>query len=108
MVKREPIEQLTGTLAMQLRENHVIYFNVNWGGRASFKTDEIMLDTETIISTKGFLQEFQRIEMNKDYAFMVYDSGTIMRSYSLQDYFGTSKFEGMDLVQVVTLLFRGE
>lgn len=34
--------------------------------------------------------------------------GTIMRSYSLQDYFEPSKFEGMDLVQVVTLTFRSE
>ena len=108
--EREPIEQLAGTLAMQLRENHVIYFNINCGGRASFKTDEIILDTETMMSMKGFLQEFQRIEMDKEIpvAFMVYDSGTIMRSYSLQDYFEPSKFEGMDLVQVVTLTFRGE
>jgi hypothetical protein len=63
-----------------------------------------------MMSMKGFLQEFQRIEMDKEIpvAFMVYDSGTIMRSYSLQDYFEPSKFEGMDLVQVVTLTFRGE
>lgn len=37
-----------------------------------------------------------------------FKSGTIMRSYSLQDYFEPSKFEGMDLVQVVTLTFRSE
>jgi len=54
--------------------------------------------------------QFQGIEMDKEIpvAIMVYDSGTIMRSYSLQDYFEPSKFEGMDLVQVVTLTFRGE
>ena len=40
--ERVPIEQLVGTLAMQLRENNVIYFNINCGGRASFKTDEII------------------------------------------------------------------
>ena len=108
--ERVPIEQLVGTLAMQLRENNVIYFNINCGGRASFKTDEIILDTETMMSMKGFLQEFPRIEIDKEIpiAFMVYDSGTIMRSYSLQDYYEPSKFEGMDLVQVVTLTFRGE
>ena len=108
--ERVPIEQLVGTLAMQLRENNVIYFNINCGGRASFKTDEIILDTETMMSMKGFLQEFPRIEIDKEIpiAFMVYDSGTIMRSYSLQDYFEPSIFEGMDLVQVVTLIFRSE
>src|SRR5690606_31936681 len=92
---------------MQLKENYAIDFNINASGRASYKTDEIVLDTETMASTKGFLQKFQKIELNKEMpvAIMVYDSGTSMRSYSLQDYFDPSKFEGMDLVQVVTLTF---
>lgn len=104
---RKPAEQLTGTFTMQLKENFAIDFNINASGRASFKTDEIVLDTETMASTKGFLQEFQKIEINKEIpiAFMVYDSSTSMRSYSLQDYFEPSKFDGMDLVQVVTLTF---
>ena len=104
---REPIDQLTGTFTMQLKENYEIDFNINTSGRASFKTNEIILDAETMASTKGFLQEFQKIEINKEIpvALMVYDSGTSMRSYSLQDYFDPSKFEGMDLVQVVTLTF---
>lgn len=105
--EREPIEQLTGTFTMQLKENYAIDFNINSSGRASYKTDEIILDTETMASTKGFLQEFQKIEINKEIpiALMVYDSGTSMRSYSPQDYFVPSKFDGMDLVQVVTLTF---
>lgn len=105
--EREPAEQLTGTFAMQLKENYSIDLNINSSGRASYKTDEIILDTETMASTKGFLQEFQNIELNKEIpvALMVYDSGTSMRSYSLQDYFAPSKFDGMDLVQVVTLTF---
>lgn len=104
---REYIKQLTGTFTMQLKENYAIDFNINASGRASFKTDEIILDAETMASSKGFLQEFQKIEINKEIpvALMVYDSGTSMRSYSLQDYFDPSKFDGMDLVQVVTLIF---
>lgn len=104
---REFIKQLTGTFTMQLKENYAIDFNINASGRASFKTDEIILDAETMASSKGFLQEFQKIEINKEIpvALMVYDSGTSMRSYSLQDYFDPSKFDGMDLVQVVTLIF---
>ena len=74
------------------------------------KQNEIILDAETMASTKGFLQEFQKIEINKEIpvALMVYDSGTSMRSYSLKDYFDPSKFDGMDLVQVVTLTFADE
>lgn len=103
----EPIKQLTGTFTMQLKENYAIDFNINAGGRASYKTDGILLDTEIIASTKGFLQEFEDIEIDKEIpvAFMVYDSGRNMSGYSLQDYFEPSKFYGMDLVQVVTLTF---
>lgn len=105
--ERAPVEQLIGNFTMQLKENYAIDFNINASGRASFKTDEIILDTETMASIKGFLQEFQKIQINKEIpvALMVYDNGTSMRSYSLQDYFAPSKFEGMDLVQVVTVTF---
>ena len=66
-----------------------------------------LLDGEEMASVKGFLQEFQPIAMNTEIpvALMVYDSGTSMKSYTLQDYFEPSKFDGMDLVQVVTLEF---
>lgn len=104
---RKPEGQLTGTFAMQLKENYSIDFHINASGLASYQTDEISLDTEPTASVKGFLQKYQTIEMNKEIpvALMVYDSGTSMRSYSLQDYFEPSKFEGMDFVQVVTLEF---
>lgn len=104
---REPIEQLIGTFTMQLRENYAIDFIVNAGGIGSYKTGEILLDTEPMASFKGFLEEFQKIEINKEIpiALMVYDSGTSMKAYALEDYFTPSKFEGMDLVQVVTLTF---
>ncbi len=104
---REPIEQLTGTFTMQLREDYAIDFIINAGGRASYKTDEILLNSEIVASTKGFLQEFQEISLKTEIpvALMVYDSGTSMRTYSLQDYFEPSKFAGMDLVQIVTLEF---
>ncbi len=106
-IDREPAKQLTGTFTMQLKENYAIDFNINSNGRASYKTDEISLETEVVASAKRFLEEFQEIEINKEIpvAIMVYDNGTSMRSYSLQDYFEPSKFDGMDLVQVVTLTF---
>ncbi|MBS5824758.1 MAG: hypothetical protein KID00_13065 [Clostridium argentinense] len=43
--------------------------------------------------------------MGELYTFMVCDSGIKMRSCSLQDYFDPARFDGMDLVQVVTLTF---
>lgn len=102
-----PAGQLSGTFTMQLRENHAIDFNITTDGIASFKTGEILLESEEMSSATGFLQEFQTIGINTEIpvALMVYDSGTSMESYSLQDYFEPSKFEGLELVQAVTLEF---
>jgi hypothetical protein len=104
---RKPIEQLIGTFTMQLKENYAIDFNINASGIASFKTDEIILDSEIMGSTKSYLDEFQKIEINKEIpvALMVYNSGTSIRPHFFQDYFNPSMFDGMDLVQVVTLTF---
>ena len=105
--EREPIEQLEGTFTMQLQENYVIDFHINCAGRMSSQSEEIVFDSESMASTKAFLQEFQEIKLNTEIpvALMVYDSGTSMRSHSLQDYFEPTEFEGMDLVQAVTLEF---
>ncbi|MEL7623004.1 MAG: hypothetical protein AAGU12_05390 [Clostridiales bacterium] len=70
-----PSDRLAGTFAMQLKENYVIEFNINSNGLASYKTDEILLDSEVIASVKGFLQEFQGIEINREIpvALMIHD-----------------------------------
>ena len=107
---REPIEQLEGTFAMQMQENYVIDFHINCAGQMSSKSEEILLDSEGMASVKVFLQEFEEVELNTEVpvALMVYDSGTSMKSYSLQDYFEPSEFAEMDLVQAVTLEFLDE
>lgn len=105
--EEESAEQLTGTFALQLEENCVIKYKIICGGTASFKTDPIVLAGDSVISAHSFLSKFQSIELNKEIpvALMVYDSGTVMPAFSLNDYFEPSRFEGMDLVQAVTLKF---
>ena len=95
---------------MLLKENYSMDLNINIninGGRASYKTEKLTFDSEGIASTIRFLTEFNNIELNKEIpvAVMVYDSGSSIQSYSLQDYFEPSKFKGMDLAQFVTLTF---
>ena len=109
-VEREPVDQLIGTFTIQLKENYEIDFNINNSGRASYKTEEIILDTEMMSSSIGFLEEFEEIEINKELpvALMVYSSGTSIRTHTLQDHFKPEKFEGMDFVQVVTLTFSDQ
>lgn len=105
-----PDYRLEGTFAMMLKDDHAIDFNINTMGRASYQTEKLDVDYEIVSSSKGFLTDFQEIEMNKEIpvAIMIYDSGTSMRSYAMADFFSPSKFDEMDLVQAVTLTFTDE
>ncbi|HIT65474.1 MAG TPA: hypothetical protein IAC37_13725 [Candidatus Ventrimonas merdavium] len=82
-------------------------FHISCAGQGSFSTEEITLEETPLGSTKSYLEEFLSIGLNQEIpvAVMVYDSGTEMKSYTPQDYFEPSVFQGMDLVQVVTVLF---
>lgn len=105
--ERKPVEKLEENVTLQLRENYTVDFNLNFAGRCSFTSDPIELEEEPVINAHGFLQEFHPIELNTEIpiAVMAYDRGNTMRSYSPQDYFTPSVFEGVDLVQIVTLEF---
>ena len=106
-IEGESVSQLAGTIAIELEDDYKIDFHINCSGQGSFSTEEIVLDEEPMGSVKGYLEEFQTIELNEEIpiAVMVYDSGTSMRSYVPQDYYEPSVFKGMDLVQVVTVEF---
>ncbi|WP_201750376.1 hypothetical protein [Senegalia massiliensis] len=106
-VYAEPDSRLEGTFAMMLKDNHAINFNINTIGRVSYQTDALKMENEISASSKSFLRDFQRIEINKELplAIMIYDSGTMMRAYSLENFFSPSRFKEMDLVQAVTLTF---
>lgn len=104
---KEPVSQLSGTIALEFKENYAMDFYINCAGQGHFSTEEIVPDEEPVGEVRGFLNEFQQIEMNKEIpiALRVCDSGTSMRSYTVQDYYEPSAFEGMDLVQAVTVEF---
>lgn len=105
-----PDDRLEGTFTMMLKDNYAIDFNINTMGMASFQTETLDVDSEITASLKGFLTDFQKIEINKEIpvALMVYDSGSSMRSYAMEDFFSPSSFEDVDLVQAVTLTFTDE
>lgn len=103
-------DRLEGTFTMMLKDNYAIDFNINTKGMASYQTNTLDVDSEILASSKGFLTDFQKIEINKEIpvAIMVYDNGSSMRSYAMEDFFSPSSFEDMDLVQAVTLTFTDE
>lgn len=103
-----PIDSQEGLLSMLLREDYTIDFCFTLGnGDVTFKSNEIEDYAGHKASYKAYLPASQEIEFDKEIpvAILVYDSGTSMRSYAPGQYFTPSDFEGMDLVQAVTLKF---
>lgn len=103
----DPDERLEGTFTMLLKDNYAIDFNINTKARASFNAPAMDVDFENMASLRGFLTDFQKIEINKEIpvALMIYDSGTSMRSHEVEDFFTPSIFEDLDLIQAITLTF---
>lgn len=108
-----PDDILEGNVAMLLKENYKVEIHVSTSDRASYQIGGIVNegpptnDSSTRMSSRSFLMEFKKIELNKEIpvAIMVYYSGTSMRSYSVENFFSPTDFAEMDLVQAVTLTF---
>lgn len=103
----EQKEPLSGTLAMEIRDDYGIDFYINMKGQSSFTAESSEENPEYTVSAKTFLEEPEKIQLNKEIpvAVMVYDNGTRLTSYATGDYFQPEKFEGMDMVRAVTLEF---
>lgn len=101
---------LEGTVAMERKKDGGIEFHISSIGMVSFETEAVELEREPVISSWKFLQEPKEIQLEKEIpvAIMAYDSGSSMRSYSPEDYFEPSVFQGLDLVQAVTFTFSSE
>lgn len=101
---------LTGTIAMQILEDHRIKFTLHSTGVYTFISDAILSEAEGQSSMTGFLQEFQSGELNTEIpvALMVHDAGTQISPYTLADYFDPTGFAEMDFVQAVTVEFSGK
>jgi len=105
-----PNDSLEGTFAMILKDNYAVDFNINTTATISYKTDTLDVDDEILASSKVYLTEFQKIEINKEIpvAMMIYNDSSSMKSFAMEDFFSPSRFEEMYLVQAVTLTFTDE
>lgn len=103
----EQKEPLSGTLAMEIRDDYGIDFYINMKGQSFFTAESSEENPKYTVSAKAFLEEPEKIQLNKEIpvAVMVYDNGTRLTSYATGDYFQLEKFEGMDMVRAVTLEF---
>ena len=101
--------ELEGTFSMLLKDDYSIDMHITAKGRFSQKGSPLDIESEFLASSRGFLTEYEEIELNKEIpvTIMIYDNGSI-NPYSMDDFFTPSTFEGMDLVQAVTLTFTGK
>lgn len=108
--EREPISRLAGTIGMTLEDRYRIAFHLNVAGQSAFSTEEIQWDEAPSGSCRAYLTELQEITLHEEIpiAVLVYDDGTAMKAYTVEDYFEPSAFDGMDLVQAVTVEFSDQ
>ncbi len=99
-----------GTFAIRLGENGAVDFYINTTSQAAYHVQEVSELSAPCMSTKDWLREYVPASLGEPIpvSLCVYDSGTQMRSYTLQDWEDPSVFADMDLVMVVTLTFRGD
>lgn len=100
--------QFKGTCAISIKENGAFDLFVNNGqSQTQYKIDEIEFQKKQMGHMIGFLQEPEQASLNEDIpiAFMIYTSGTTLKTYSLDDYFKPEKFDGLDAVQYITICF---
>lgn len=99
--------ELEGTFSMLLKDGYSIDMHITAKGKFSQKGSPLEIKIENLASSRGFLTEYEEIELNKEIpvAIMIYDNGTSMKTYNMDDFYSPSTFEGMDLVQAITLTF---
>lgn len=102
--------KLEGTFAMLIKEGYSIDMHITTMGRASQKGNPLDIESEFMSSSRGYLTDFEEIELNKEIpvAIVMYDSGTSMSTYSMDDFFSPYIFADIDIVQAVTLIFTDE
>ena len=101
-------EDVSGVFAMEAGPDQVVSLHFHGGGVGyAIETDPIPTPEAYGYSMNVFLTEFQEMELDEEIpvALLLRDSGTGIRSHSLAHYYDPSVFEGMDLVQAVTLTF---
>jgi len=108
--ERIPVDRLTGSFSMILKDNKVIDCFIDCGGVSNFQVDEIILKDEILASKICFLNEFRDIELNKEIpiALMIYSSNNYMYTYSLEDFYEPERLGDLDLVQVITMSFTDD
>ena len=101
---RTPVDRLSGTLAIQLREDGSLGFHIRSGGLASCQTEPIGL--EPAASARCFLTESRDLPLNQEVpvALLLYGGdGDGIPVCSLEDFADPSRLAGLELVQAVTV-----
>jgi hypothetical protein len=105
--ERIPVDRLTGTFAMILKDNFAVDCFINCGGGSQFKVEEMQAKDNILASRVYFLDELKEIELNKEIpvALMLYNNENFMYTHSLDDYYDPDRLGYLEVVQVITMSF---
>lgn len=105
-----PELKLEGNLALFANDDHSFTFRINTSGCASYISHPVDVNTKFQQSADATLAQEKVIELGKEIPVFlsVFDGGTSMSSFSVEDYFSPEKLKHMDLVQAVTISFTSE
>ena len=103
-------EPLDGLFTMLIKPDGSMELRIVNKGTSSFTSAPLAHIDEHIASSVGFLQEQRSIELEEEIpvAMTVYDRDTAMSMFNLDDYHTPERFEGMDAVRFVTLMFSSD
>lgn len=99
-----------GEFALVYREDRSMELYLHHqGGVVSFASEPVTFPGETLASLRGGLQESAPAPLGEEIpvALFVEDSGTALQSLGPEVYFTPGEAAGYDVVQVVTVEFRG-
>ena len=107
-------ESLNGLITIVIKQDALMELRMINNSMSSFTSAPIEQFDKVIASSVEFLEDHQAIELEKEIpvAMMVYDmnyeDGAAMGTFMLDDYYNPERFEGMDAVRVVTLMFSAK
>lgn len=96
---------------MQVSKNYSFVFYTDCDALVQSYTGEILQEEDIVAFTRTFLSRREKIVLNREIpvALLVYDQEGSMSGHALKDYFAPeTEFEGMSLVQAVTLTFSDQ
>lgn len=96
-----------GYLSILIKDKSLIEANILTDSKFTINIPSHFNDDNVLVSSRKFLDDFTRIEINKDLpvGIFLYNKDTFIPAYSLSNYFDTERFKNISYVEAISLKF---